>query len=48
MDVKARPRRQQGLELGVLMGAEVIDDQVQLQILGHLLVDAPQKAKEFM
>lgn len=37
---KAGPLRQQGLELGVLTGAEVIDDQVELQILGHLLVDA--------
>lgn len=30
------------------MGAVVIDDQVQLQILGHLLVDAPQKAEELL
>jgi len=46
--VEARSLRQPGLDLGVLMGAVVIDDQVQLQILGHLLVDAAQKAEELL
>ena len=48
MHVEAGLLRQPGLDLGVLVGAVVIDDQVQLQILGHLLVDLPQEAQELL
>ena len=46
--VEAEPMRQPGPDLGVLVGAVVIDGQVQLQILGHLLVDPPQEAQELL
>jgi hypothetical protein len=46
--VETRPLRQPGLELGVLVRAVVIDDVVQLQIPGHLLVNAAQKAEELL
>jgi len=46
--VESGPLRQQGFGLGVLVGPVVIDDQVQRQILGHLLVDPPQEAQELL
>ena len=46
--VESGPLRQPSLDLGVLVGAIVIDDQVRRQILGHLLVDPPQEAQELL
>ncbi len=48
MHVEAGSLRQPGLDLGVLVGAVVVDDQVQIHIFGHLLVDPPQEAQELL
>ena len=48
MHMETGPLRQPGFDLGVLVGAVVVHDQVQLQILGHLLVDPPQEAEELL
>ena len=39
MDVKPRSLRQPGLRFGVTVGAVVVDDQVQIELLGNLLID---------
>ena len=48
MGVKPRPLRQSGLHFGVLVGAVVIDDQVQIEFLGHLFDDPSQTAEELL
>lgn len=48
MHMEAGPLRQPGPDFGVLVGAVVVHDQVQLQILGHLLVDPSQEAEELL
>ena len=48
MDVKPRMLRQPGLYFCVLVGAVVVDDQVQIELLGHLFVDPSQKAEELL
>lgn len=37
-----------GLHFGVLVGAVVVDHQMQIELLGHLLVDPSQKAEELL
>lgn len=44
MNAETGSLRQPGANLGVLVGAVVVDNQVQLQILSHLLIDPPQEA----
>ena len=48
MHVESRPLRRPGLDFGVLVGAVVVDDQVQIELLGHLFVDPSQKAEELL
>jgi hypothetical protein len=43
-----RPLRQPGLYFGVLVGAVVVDDQVQIELLGLLILDPPQEAQELL
>ena len=43
--VELRPLRQPGLHLCVLVGAVVVDDQVQIELLGDLLFDPSQEAE---
>ena len=44
MDVKPQSLRQLNLHFGVLVDAVVVDNQVQIELLGHLFVDPSQKA----
>ena len=45
MQVEARVTRQPGFDLGVLVGGIVVDDEVQLDPDGRLLLDVLQKAQ---
>ena len=46
--VEAGPLGQPGPDLGMLVGAVVIDDQVDVKLLGDGLLDLPQKAQKFL
>ena len=48
MDVEAGSLRQPGLRFGVLVSAVVVDDQVQIELLWHLLIDPSQDAQEHL
>jgi hypothetical protein len=46
--MEARPLGQPGPDLGVLVGAGVVHDQVDVQILGNRLLDLAQEAQKFL
>ena len=48
MQVKARPARQPGLDLGVLVGAVVVTDQVHIQVGRDLRLDVTQEGEKFL
>ncbi len=48
MDVEARPLRLPGTNLGVLVGAVVVDDQVDDEILRAGLLDLAEEAQELL
>ena len=48
MAISSLPLRQPGLHFGVFVGAVVIHNQMQIELPGHLYVDAPQEAHELL
>jgi hypothetical protein len=48
VDVEAGPLRQPEAHLGMLVGGIVVDDQMDIEICGHCLVDALEKAGELL
>ncbi len=48
MHVEAGPLRQPGPDLGVLVGAVVVDDQVDIEVLGDGLLDLAEESQELL
>ena len=48
MEVPARPRGEPGLDLGMLVGGVVVEDDVDLEVGRHGLLDRAQEAKELL
>lgn len=48
VDMEPGPPGQPGLDLGVFMGGVVVDDQVDVQIVGHIGIDMTQEGEELL
>ena len=48
MDVEARASLEPGFDLGVLMGGVIVDDQMQIEVLGRVAVDCAQETEELL
>ena len=48
VDVEAGPLREPEAYLGMLVGGIVVDDQMDIEVCGHSLVDALEKAEELL